>query len=185
MKSVLGLAAAILVGAAFCVVPAKADQLIDFSCGSGTCSGTVTASGGNFSTTGIGVTSNIASEPGTDTFSLVFDTSNGTIHIDENSGSGLVADFVGTISQVTSSSCGPFTCIQLGVNWTTIPGDVSGSSGTTPFPAGSVVDITTNGNAFSVDIPVSTVPEPSAVILLAAGLMGLALHLKFKGALSA
>ena len=152
--------------------PAKADN-IDFSCGSGTCSGTVMASGGNFSTTGIGVTSGttILGE-GADTFSLVFDTSTGSIQILENG----VVDFAGTITNFTSSSSGGLTNLQLNVNWTTIPGDVNGNTGTTPICCNSVISIQTNGgtlSAWSVDVPITTtfVPEPSSLLLLGAGLL--------------
>src|SRR5260370_26574191 len=147
--------------------PAKADN-IDFSCGSGTCTGTVVASGTNFSTTGIWVTpgSTILGESG-DTFSLVFDTSSNSIKILENG----VVDFAGTITSFTPSSSGGLTQLNLVVNWTTIPGDVGGNIGTTPLS--SVISITSSSSAFSVDVPIltSTVPEPSSILLLGAGLL--------------
>jgi hypothetical protein len=150
--------------------PAKADN-IDFSCGSLTCTGTVVGSGANFSSTGIGGLTpgaTIASE-GADTFTLIFNTSTGLIQIRENG----VTDFAGTITNFTSLSSGNLTQLNLSVNWTTIPGDVSGNAGTTPFS--SVISITTNGstyNAWSVDVPITTaVPEPSSFLLLGAGLL--------------
>ena len=152
--------------------PAKADQLVDFSCGSGSCTGTVVPSGANFSSTGIGVTPGTTiSEVAGDTFSLIFDTSSGSIQVLENEGSGFVLDFGGTITNFTSSSLSGLTDLNLSVNWTTIPGDVSGTTGTTPFS--SVISIVSNGSAYSVDVPISTttVPEPSSILLLGAGLL--------------
>ena len=158
---------------------AKADTL-DFACGGGNpCTGTVVAgAGNNYSSTGIGgVTSSFEADP----FSLVFDTSNGTIQLMESG----ATDFVGTISSFTPASSGGFTSLNLIVNWTTIPNDVGGNAGTTPLS--SVISITSNGSAWSVDVPITTttVPEPSALMLLAAGLVGLGLLVKFKGALVA
>ncbi|OLC96466.1 MAG: hypothetical protein AUH86_09595 [Acidobacteria bacterium 13_1_40CM_4_58_4] len=138
--------------------PAKADN-IDFACGGSiTCTGTVVANGGNFR--------NISGESA-DTFSLIFDTSTGSIQIQENG----VVDFAGTITSFTPSSSGGLTQLNLVVNWTTIPGDVGGNIGTTPLS--SVISITSSGSAFSVDVPIltSTVPEPSSLLLLGAGFL--------------
>jgi PEP-CTERM motif len=156
----------LLTMAALASSPAKADN-IDFACGgSNTCTGTLVANGANFSSSGIGLTSNIAGESA-DTFSLIFDTSTSSIQIQENG----VVDFAGTITSFTPSSSGGLTQLNLVVNWTTIPGDVNGNTGTTPLS--SVISITSSGSAFSVDIPIltSTVPEPSSLLLLGAGLL--------------
>jgi hypothetical protein len=159
-------------------LPAKADQILDFACGGGgtACTGSV-ASGGGYSTTGIGVSANF--EPA-DPFSLVFNTSSNTISIWE----GGTQEFVGTITNLAVTT-GTLTTLDLGVNWTQLPSDVNGSQGITPFPSGSVVDISFGGSALSVDIPIVATPEPSALLLLAAGLVGLGLLVKFKGALVA
>lgn len=160
--------------------PAKADN-IDFGCSGGACSGTVVSFGTspvNYSTTGItgiggispGIT--IAGESG-DTFSLVFDTSTNSIQILENG----VVDFAGTITSVSQVSPTPGVInLQLLVTWTTIPGDVSGNTGVTP--TSSVISIQTSAgstsfSAFSVDVPIftSSVPEPSSLLLLGAGLL--------------
>lgn len=169
----------VLVASLF-VQAAKADT-VDFACGGASaCSGTVAANGTNFSSTGIGLTSSIAGD-GSDPFTLVFDTSSGSIKILENG----VPDFAGTITSYTYSAGSGFTNLNLSVNWTTVPADGGIAPGTTPFS--SVISIASNGNAWSVDVPVSTVPapEPSALVLLAAGLAGVGLLLKTKSTVSA
>ena len=82
-----------------------------------------------------------------------------------------MVDFAGTITSVTPLSIGGLTQLNLVANWTTIPGDVGGNIGTTPLS--SVISITSSGSAFSVDVPIltSTVPEPSSLLLLGAGLL--------------
>ncbi len=167
MKRTLVLSSILILAVfAFASSPAKADS-IDFACGgSNACTGTVVA-GASFSSTGIGgLTTNIPGE-GSDAFTLVFDTSTGSIQILENG----VVDFAGTITSVTPSSSGGLTSLNLVANWTTIPGDVGGNTGTTPLS--SVISITSSGSAFSVDVPIltSTVPEPSSLLLLGAGLL--------------
>jgi hypothetical protein len=152
---------------------AKADT-IDFSCGSGSCTGTVVANGGNFSTAGIGLASSFESDP----FSLVFNTATGVIQLVEN---GTDA-FSGTITGFSSLSGAGFSEVALAANWTTIPTDVGGSTGLTPFSF--VISLSSTGQAYSVDIPIST-PEPSTLMLLGAGLVGLVLFVKFKGAVPA
>ena len=152
---------------------AKADTL-DFSCGSGSCTGTVVASGGNFSTAGILLTSSFESDP----FTLVFDTATSSIQLVED-----VTDaFTGTITSFSSSSSAGLTSVVLNTIWTTIPSDVSASTAVTPF--GFVISSSDTGQAVSVDIPIAT-PEPSILVLLAAGMVCLGLLLKSKKAVLA
>lgn len=166
-----------LAGLAFLVLAlfspsAKADT-IDFGCGGAQqCTGTVLQSGSNYSSTGIGVS---ASYDPTDSFTLLFDTSNNTISIDENGGPD---QFVGTITNLSISSTGGFTTLDMGVDWNTVPSSL-GNWGLTPFPSGSVVSISISGSALSVDIPIAT-PEPGVLVLLSAGMVALGLMLKRK-----
>lgn len=151
---------------------AKADSL-DFSCGAGSCAGTVVASGGNFSSSGIGLAANFES----DLFNLVFNTSTGTITLTEATDPTDV--FTGTITSFSSSSGSGFTNVDLSANWTSLPSDVNGNFGVTPFTF--ILSVSNTGQAFSVDVPVST-PEPSALVLLGAGLASFAFLLKLKRA---
>ena len=165
----------LLVGTLFAQA-AKADT-IDFACGGAqACTGTVTQSGLNYSSTGIGVTASFENDP----FTLVFDTGAGTISILENG----TTEFVGTLTGVSSSTSGGLTTLDLGVYWTTVPSDVDGTDGITPFPSGSVVSIAITGDALSVDVPIIT-PEPAAPVLLSAGLAALGLMLKRRAVFSA
>lgn len=181
MRFLEGLSRLLLIGLTLLVVTffaqaAKADT-IDFACGGAqTCTGTVVQSGANFSTSGIGVSASFESDP----FTLAFDTGAGTISLSE----GGTMEFVGTITNLSATTSGGLTTLDLGVDWTSLPSDVSGNQGITPFPSGSVVSIAFGGSATSVDVPIVT-PEPSAPLLLSSGLVGLGLLLKRRGAVSA
>jgi hypothetical protein len=149
---------------------AKADSL-DFACGAGSCTGTVVASGGNFSSTGIGLASNFETDP----FNLMFDTSTSSIQLVELTDPADV--FTGTITGFSSSSGSGFTNVDLSAYWTSLPADVNGIVGVTPFTF--ILSMANAGQAFSVDVPIST-PEPSALVLLGVGVVSLGLLLKFK-----
>ena len=164
--------------------PATADTL-DFSCGSGTCTGVVVQNGSNYSSTGIGLTSNFESDP----FSLVFDTSmmgtSGSIQLFETENNVSFADFAGTITGFSATTSGNLTLLNLSANWFPLPTDVNGTAGQTPFS--SVITVAVGDptlSAFSVDVPITT-PEPAAPVLFAAGLAGLGLLLKRKAAVPA
>ncbi len=153
------------------VQSAKADT-IDFACGGAQpCTGTVVQSGSTYYSTGISVTGSYDSDP----FTLVFNTSTDTISITEVGGPD---EFIGTITSFSADSNGGLTTLDFGANWTIVPSSV-GDSGITPDPAGSVVSITINGSALSVDIPILA-PEPAVSSLLSAGLLVLGLFYKRK-----
>ena len=146
---------------------ARADT-IDFACGgSQGCTGTVVQSGSDFSSTGIGVSGSYDSDP----FTLTFDSTSGAIAITDTVGPD---EFIGTITSFASTSNGGLTTLDLGVDWTTVPAAL-GTYGVTPDPAGSVVSISINGSALSVDIPIITTPEPAVPLLLSAGMIALGL----------
>jgi hypothetical protein len=177
------IALALLVGMLY-TQPATADTL-DFSCGAGTCTGTVVQSGSNFSSSGIGLAASFESDP----FSLVFDTSqlgnSGSIELLETENNVTFVDFVGTITGFTSSASGSLTLLNLSANWFPLPSDVTGPDGYTPFS--SVITLSVGDPtlaAYSVDVPIQT-PEPAVPVLSCAGLLGLGLLLKRKGAVLA
>ena len=160
--------------------PILADT-IDFSCGAGTCTGTVVQTGTDYSSTGIGLSSNLENDP----FTLIFDTSQignlGSIQIQENG----VTDFVGTITSFTASSSGSLTDLNLAANWNVLPADANNPSGETPFS--TVITLSVGDptlDAYSVDVPMIT-PEPAVPVLLTGSLLALGFLLKRKAAVLA
>jgi hypothetical protein len=161
---------------------AKADALYDFGCSAGACTGTVTGSFPDFSTTASGILGlsggQIVPSAPFDTgatFTLFFDTTAGTISLVEDDGDQLLGTITG-VSLGTSSDPGT-TNIDLTATWYSIPADMLGVAGSTP--TSSVITITNSGQAFSVDIPITT-PEPAVPALLGAGLAALGLVRKRK-----
>jgi hypothetical protein len=157
---------------------ARADSFVDFSCGGSSCSGTVTNAGGVYSTTGIGgFIQGVAGGPdfNTGAFSLIFNTSTDAISLTGNAAAGndtLLGSIVGAVPTTSSGQ----TLLALSVNWTSLPTDfktyLNASSGTS---VGSVIYLASTGAATSVDFTVTptATPEPSTVLMLGGGLLGL------------
>jgi hypothetical protein len=166
---------------------AKADGIyLDFACSGVTAcgqnqtggQGTVTASGGNFSTTGITVTEGSGFYPAGSLFTLTFDTSTSMISIiGQGSLSGEV--FNGMITNLQTLTGNSTTDINFTAIWPTIPADVQSLFNTTGgWDSGFTIFLSTSGTANSVDVTITPAPEPAAPVLLSAGLLGLGLLLK-------
>jgi len=183
LLAVLGLLVASLL-----VQPVRADTIaVDFSCNLATCTGTVTnPSAGDFSGSGITVTESSGSgfTASTDTFTLAFDTLSGMISITDN-GPG-AEDFSGTITSFVPSGGSTTGNLTLYADWTTIPSDVQAYfNSLTGTDSGAVTFVLSSGAATSVDVTITTAPEPGVLLLCCAGLFGLGLMLKRRAAVLA
>lgn len=157
---------------------AHADNYVDFSCGGSACTGTVTNSGGVYSTTGIGgLVQTVSGGPDylTGAFNLVFDTSSNTITMTGNAAANndtLLGSITGMSTMVNAGS----TLLSLAVNWKTLPMDFSSYLGASAANTlGSVIYLNGSGAAASVDFTVTPTPtpEPGTVGMLGTGLLGL------------
>jgi hypothetical protein len=159
---------------------------VDFLCGPPLvsilpCAGTIgfTFSGTTLtaaSTAGVTV-SNDAGPDLLSNFLLVFNTAGGAPNISLTEVGGDGSTLMGTIALVNGFTFGSSTTVNLGVEWTSLPLDFQTFLGS---PTGEGVDtniiLTVDNTAQSVDVniqPIQPTPEPTSLLLLGTGLLGL------------
>jgi hypothetical protein len=156
---------------------------IDFTCNLGPteqCTGTITRSGSNYSTTGISIYNDSGPYSVTVPFTLSFDTSTGAISID-----GTAVDpgenLVGHIISFSAANGNSTTDLSFTTVWPTLPPVVQTFLGTkTGVDSGFVITsslVTTGGgSAASADIviaPGTSIPEPDSLTLFGFGLLAI------------
>ena len=164
-------------------VSAKANN-IDFACSlnkSAYCSGAVTKSGSNYSSTGIDVFNDSGPYSASVPFVLSFNTATDSISID---GTGIYAgqNLVGDITAFTALP----GVVSFTADWPILPSLVQGQVGApTGQDAGSVIYLSTGpGSAQSVDVLITPAPAPEPgslfLALVGSGLVGIGSFLRGK-----
>jgi hypothetical protein len=170
-----GIASACLFTLATFVPRAHAGS-VDFACGApatNLCSGSVSSTGGlGFTTSGIGLESSF---DGTEAYISTFTTNGagmGSISISAADGNSLSGNILAT----SESSFGGDETLTFNVDWTTLSGSslVSALGSTTGLGQSTVHFMVGDGAVDSADLHLNAgvTPEPSTLLLLGTGLMG-------------
>lgn len=186
MGKLLGIMSITVLGLALgtFVPEARATQL-DFGCNVSTCTGSVSVSGGDYSTGGIGLTNNDSSTPSgwglNSAWTLAFDTTAKTINLN----GGSLGTLSGIIQAFTVTPGNGDATLAIQVLWNTLPsavvtffgGATSASDLTTVLYIGST---TSGGSANNLGLIMFPTPEPASLILLGSGLLALGVSLRKK-----
>jgi len=156
---------------------------IDFTCSLGTanhCTGSITKSGSNYSTSGINVFNDSGPYNSSVPFELVFNTASGAVSIE---GTGIYAgqNLVGDITSFGVTKGKTTTDVSFTADWPKLPPLVQTDLGSpTGTDSGSVIALTFARTARSVDVLITPTPEPGSVALFSSGLLAVGGFLRRK-----
>ena len=156
-------------------------ESVDFSCSLSLmtpCSGTILQSGSNYSSNGIDVFNDSGPYNSSVPFELMFNTATGVVKID---GTGIYAgqDLVGEMTGFSTMSGHTTTDVSFTAVWPTIPPLVQAQLGSlTGTDSGFVIALKGTGSAQSVDVLITSTPEPGSLAMLFAGLAAIGASLR-------
>ena len=154
---------------------------IDFDCSLGTadaCTGTITKSGSNYSTSGINLYNDSGPYSSTVPFTLVFNTLTSSVSID-GTGADLGQNLLGHITSFSVANGKSTTDLSFTAVWPTLPPLVQAFLGTkTGIDSGfvitsSLVTSKKGGKAASGDVLITSTPEPASLALFGSGLLAI------------
>jgi len=154
---------------------------VDFGCSlnpADACTGTITKSGSNYSTSGINVYDDSGPYSDTVPFKLIFNTLTGSVSID---GTGAYAgqNLLGHITSWNLSNGTTTTDFSFAAVWSTLPPLVQTFLGSkTGVDSGFVITSSLvsgcgGGKAASGDILITSTPEPASLALFGSGLLAI------------
>ena len=154
---------------------------VDFDCSldpAAACTGTITQSGSNYSSSGINVYNNSGPYSKTVPFTLAFNTITGSVSID---GTGIYAgqNLLGDITSWSVTNGVKTSDVSFTAVWPTLPPLVQAFLGSkTGIDSGfvitsSLVTLKRGGKAASGDILITSTPEPASLALFGSGLLAI------------